>query len=151
MFSLTGRLWRCQLTDFDTSNRSMSAELARLHSEKARLQVMLDQKEKEILHLRDPDKEMVHNLRILQDEVTLLRTQTRRLNEEKVRSTFCFIFLRFCLEHVEQVHSFCFNEEKVRSTFCFIFLRFCLEHVEQVTHRRQGALNFLFYFLKVLP
>ncbi|GFR75797.1 hypothetical protein ElyMa_005784100 [Elysia marginata] len=72
-----------QLADSDTNNRSMSTELARLHSEKARLQVLVDQKEKEILHLRDPDKEMVHNLRILQDEVTLLRTQTRRLNEEK--------------------------------------------------------------------
>lgn len=71
------------LADNDTSHRNMSAELSRLHSDKARLQVLLDQKEKEILHLRDPDKEMVHNLRILQDEVTLLRTQTRRLNEEK--------------------------------------------------------------------
>ncbi|GFO05835.1 hypothetical protein PoB_003234000 [Plakobranchus ocellatus] len=72
-----------QLEDGDTNNHSLSTELARLNADKARLQVLLDQKEKEILHLRDPDKEMVHNLRILQDEVTLLRTQTRRLNEEK--------------------------------------------------------------------
>ncbi|RUS81225.1 hypothetical protein EGW08_011019, partial [Elysia chlorotica] len=72
-----------QLAELDADTRSQSAELTRLRAERARLQVALAQKEKEILHLRDPDKEMVHSLRILQDEVTLLRTQTRRLNEEK--------------------------------------------------------------------
>lgn len=58
--------------------------MSKLQSENAKLKVLTNQKEKEILHLRDPDKDMVHKIRILSDEVTMLRTQTRRLNEEKV-------------------------------------------------------------------
>uniref|UniRef100_A0A2C9M2Q1 Uncharacterized protein n=1 Tax=Biomphalaria glabrata TaxID=6526 RepID=A0A2C9M2Q1_BIOGL len=72
-----------RLEERDNENQLMSNDLARLQSENARLQVLVDQKHKEILHLRDPDKDMVHQIKILSDEVTLLRTQTRRLNEEK--------------------------------------------------------------------
>lgn len=65
----------------------LNGDLTKLQSENARLKVLVDQQEKEILHLRDPDQDMVHQIKILSDEVTLLRTQTRRLNEEKVSLT----------------------------------------------------------------
>ncbi|XP_035828059.1 uncharacterized protein LOC118478479 [Aplysia californica] len=72
-----------QIEEYETTGRQMAQDLSRLQSDRARLQVLVDQKDKEIVHLRDPDKDMTHNLKVLNEEVTMLRTQTRRLHEEK--------------------------------------------------------------------
>lgn len=85
-----------QVNETEGLNHNLSSEMSKLQSENAKLKVLTNQKEKEILHLRDPDKDMVHKIRILSDEVTMLRTQTRRLNEEKVS----FLLWHYLIVHL---------------------------------------------------
>jgi hypothetical protein len=89
-----------QLKNTDSRTHQISSDLLKLQSENARLKVLADQKEKEILHLRDPDQETLHQMKLLSDEVTLLRTQTRRLNEEKVRDGSSLLLLSFFLSSI---------------------------------------------------
>ncbi|CAG5127072.1 unnamed protein product, partial [Candidula unifasciata] len=71
------------VSETEGQNHNLASELSKLQSENAKLKVLVSQKEKEILHLQVPDKDMMHQIRILEDEMTMLRTQSRRLTEEK--------------------------------------------------------------------